>query len=116
MKEIQIKRNDLLKALKENRINHREIFEKSLVGYKKEAIKRLGNLLEELRRGVPVYIYWELPLPKDHTEDYDRVIRMMEMEIREVIEISESEFAQYVMDDWGWKKQWTETTNNYLAQ
>ena len=28
---------------------------------------------------------------------------------------SEQEFAELVMDDWGWKRQWGATTSSYLA-
>jgi hypothetical protein len=36
------------------------------------------------------------------------------METREEIELTEQEFAQYVMDDWSWKGQFTATNSAYL--
>lgn len=40
----------------------------------------------------------------------------MEMETRSQIELTEEEFAQYVMDDWRWKGQFAATTASYLGR
>ncbi len=54
-------------------------------------------------------------MPEDHTRDYDRRIKMYEMDIDDTIEMTEQEFAQYVLDDWGWKQAWTTSNTAYLA-
>jgi hypothetical protein len=60
-------------------------------------------------------MYISLPMPEDHTDDYERAIKMLDLDVREDIELTEQEFAQYVLDDWGWKDQWTTTNSAYLA-
>jgi hypothetical protein len=51
----------------------------------------------------------------DQTKDYDRVIRMLEMTVDEIITIGAVEFQQYVMDDWTWKEQFTASNSAYLV-
>ena len=46
----------------------------------------------------------------------DRRIQMLEMDIDPNVILSEQEFAQYVQDDWGWRKQWTTTNSVYLSK
>jgi len=38
---------------------------------------------------------------------------MLEMCVDEQLEISFEDFQRYVMDNWGWKANWTATTSNY---
>jgi hypothetical protein len=54
-----------------------------------------------------------LLVPEDHTEDYDRVLTMARMSVDEVGELSEDEFAMYVMDQWSCKNAFTRITARY---
>ena len=58
-------------------------------------------------------IHVSLPVPEDHTRDYDRVIRMVEMHRGETLELDQEHFAQYVMDDWGWRTSLLDTAVFY---
>lgn len=53
------------------------------------------------------------PMPKDHSEDYKKAIRMIEMTTDEVIELTESQFDKLVMDNWGWKSDLIATSSIY---
>ena len=39
---------------------------------------------------------------------------MAEMSVHDTIELTEDEFAMYVMDQWRWKQDFSETTARYL--
>jgi hypothetical protein len=54
-----------------------------------------------------------LPEPQDHTIDYDRVIKMLEMSVDSLIELDEGAFDQYVMDNWSWKGDALATNEMY---
>ena len=111
---IQVKRQALLERIKANRDNHKVDYDKTWDGYSKAVTKFFEENMAELKAGRK----WKNtafsgPVPQDHTEDYDRVIDMLSMEIREDLEIDEQQFAQYVRDDWGWKNQFVTTSANY---
>ncbi len=115
MQNIRVQKSQLLEKLKENRKNHRKVFEEALEGYRKEVISVLEQKLEDARHGKRVTHYIELAEPMDQTKDYNRAIQMLEMSIDNTMEITQSEFAQYVMDDWAWKDQFLTCNSAYSA-
>jgi hypothetical protein len=54
-----------------------------------------------------------IPRPEDHTADYNRAIKMIEMHEGDTITLGEDEFAQLVMDDWAWKRQFLDSSAMY---
>lgn len=105
MEKITVAKEDLLAQLIVNRDDHRAIFEEALTGFAAEAAQELETQLELLRQGKRRDIRIVKPVPRDHTADYERAIRMIEMALGDTITLSETDFAQYVMDDWGWQGQ-----------
>lgn len=108
-----IKKAKLLEILKENRKNHREIFEKAIEGFRKQSIDSLEKKIEKIKKGRLENIMVNFPLPEDHTIDYDRVIRMVELTEEQEMKLDEDESKMYIMDDWAWKRQWTATNFAY---
>lgn len=113
---ITVKKQDLLVNLRANLETHRETFLNALEGYKISVIEELELSLKEARSNKRYRKIIQLEEPRDHTKDYKRVIAMLEMSISEEIKISEVEFAQYVLDDWGWKEQFSNVTSNYVGK
>lgn len=113
MKDVVVKKEELVQIIKTNRENHRQIFEEAIDGYKAEAVRRLEENIEDIKKGKNFYININMPVPQDHTEDYNRVLKMLEMCINDTIVLDEQRFAQYVMDDWGWKEAFLNTSNMY---
>jgi len=116
MEKITVKKADLLAALRKNREEHRAIFEEALEGYRTQAIALLEDRLRMLHKGQPMSVAFELPEPQDQTKDYDRVIRMMELSVEDEISLSEADFAQYVMDDWKWQRQFLVSNRGYSVR
>lgn len=113
--ETTVEKIDLLKILKENRGKHRGVFEAALEGYRKAVISRLVGHIQELRNGHYPETKIVVPIPADHTGDYDRTIKMLEMSIHSTYTLTDYEFGQFVMDDWDWKRQWVATNSVYAA-
>lgn len=112
---VTVKKEELLAALQENRATHRDIFEEAVDGWRTKAIELLEQRVEEVRKGKMLTVLVQLPVPEDHTADYDRAIRMVTMEVSDEIELDEREFSELVMDDWGWKRQWVQTASAYTV-
>ena len=113
MQSIKVDKGQLLGILRKNRDIHRSIFLEALEGYKKQAIQLLEQRLHQLRTGQVISVTIALPEPLDRTKDYDRVIKMLEMEITPTIDLLESDFSAYVMDDWTWKRQFVLSNSPY---
>jgi hypothetical protein len=114
MQSVKIKRKDLLEVVKKNRGAHRDIFLRAQEGFKKAAIAAIESMLSDAREGKEVRRYIGLEPPTDQTKDYDRLVTMLEMSVDDEITLGQQEFACYVMDDWSWKAQFTQSTSRYL--
>jgi hypothetical protein len=113
MNTVKVDKAELIKLVKANRDGHRKIFEEALAGYKKQAMKQLDAYIERIDRGDVIAVAFYVPVPEDHTDDYDRVLTMLDMSVDDTIEIDQNAFASYVMDDWQWKKQFLTTNSSY---
>lgn len=110
---VLVDKSDILIAIKENRENHRTKFEEAMNGYKERAIELLEEHIQRIRDNAPEQVIVSLPLPEDHTEDYDRVISQLEYSMDERLELNEQEFNQYVRDQWGWQTTFAQTYAMY---
>jgi hypothetical protein len=115
MNSIFVSKIQLLEILTGNRSAHQEIFKEAQKGYRSKAIELLDKALEEARHGGKITVSFMLPAPQDHTADYDRVIRMLEMSVDSEIQIEEDQFQMYVMDDWTWKRAFMENSTMYAG-
>lgn len=113
---IRARKSELLKALKANRDEHRSTFLEALDGYSKEAIKALNERIEDAKKNKRISLSFLLVQPEDHTKDYDRVIRMLEMSVSEELEITQDQFSNFVMDDWAWSRQFYHSNRAYSSK
>jgi hypothetical protein len=113
MEKITVTKTDLLAILNENRAKHRTVFEAALAAYAVEARRILQAEVDRLSQGKLAEVYVSVPRPKDHTADYDRVIRMINLHTGDTIQLGESDAAMYVMDDWRWKRDFVRMSNSY---
>jgi hypothetical protein len=111
--KIKAEKKIILEKMKNNRDKHREVFLKAIDGFREEAVSLLEKGITNLKKGKSVDLTIYLPEPQDHTRDYNRIIGMIEMDERDVVELTEGEFSQYILDDWRWKREWVETVSNY---
>lgn len=114
MQIVKVKRDDLLAKVRENREQHHSLYLKAEAGYREEAINRLKGMLKDAREGKEIRRSIELDEPENHTDDYDRVIAMLEMSSDETIELLAHEFDHYVRDNWAWKASAMMKASAYL--
>lgn len=110
----RIEKKRLLEILAKNRAAHRGIFEEAVEGYRKKAIDTLEKnlkLLKNNKRHRLLNLY--LQVPEDHTRDYTRAIKMVEMTTDTEIVLPEQDFKSYVMDDWSWGNQFYTSNSMY---
>lgn len=114
---VKVQKQALIDALTKNRDQHKVIFEEAMEGFAKMAQETLEKNLEAIRKGKPSRsVQINLPLPVNHIKDYDRVIKMLEMHQAADMDIPESEFQKYVMDDWDWRREFYIGNSQYSVQ
>jgi len=113
MRTVNIQRAEFVEKVTANRDAHRAVFEKALDGYQRRLVRELERRVADVKAGRRIDRYISLPEPSDHTEDYDRILAMAEMSVDEVIELGADDFARFVMDQWDWKQDFTETATYY---
>lgn len=113
MKNVTVKKEDLVGKVSENRDKHRETYLAALEGYKVKARETLERHLKDVENGDIVEIRVNLPKPVSYEHEYDRALEMLSMSVDEEIELSEHDFAKLVMDDWGWKDLFLAANTGY---
>lgn len=116
MNIITVKKDDLLEALRKNMESHRATFLKAQEGYKITVIEELESMLKDAREGKSYRTSVHLEAPSDHTRDYSRIIKMMEMSVDKEIKISDTQFAHYVLDEWSWQQHFRATSSAYAGK
>lgn len=113
MRTIKVDKAELLATIKKNRDNHRAIYEEAFEGYRKECIRILEENLKALKSGKKVIVAFYEQAPQDHTNDYNLVIRMLEMDVDTTVELDLQQFQNYVDDNWNWKHQFVASNAKY---
>lgn len=115
MRQVTVKRDELLAIVMKNREQHRAIFLDALDGYRKKVVEELERALAEAKRGERFRTAIRLVQPIDQTREYDRVIRMLELTPDETIVLQQQEFDAYVLDQWHWRQQFVANSMNYAT-
>lgn len=113
MRSVTVQKSELREIIEQNRSEHEAIFQEAVEGYRTQVVKLLEEHIERIRKGSLERVQVVLPEPVNHLKDYDRVLRMLEMEIGDEVEIDEDSFGAYVMDDWHWKEQFLISNRGY---
>ena len=115
MHVVRIKKEQLVQIVKKNRQEHRDIFLKSQEKYREVAIALLDKQLKAAREGKPFVLaeFTQLVQPQDHSHDYDRALRMLELEVEDVVTLTTADFANLVQDQWNWSRQWAASNMRY---
>lgn len=113
MRTVKVKKTELIEKLTANRAAHRAQFEAALAGWEQAVLAELQQALDDARAGKQYRTYFALPQPSDHTEDYDRALAMLTMEVEDTVTLTDVEFSELVMDNWRWKPDFLSTNASY---
>lgn len=115
MEKIQVSKAELVKILEANRAKHRDLYDEACKNFLTRAQELLQQKLQDANKGILIDTRLGLPIPEDHTKDYDRVLRMLSLEQRDTIELEEHDVQMYVMDEWNWRRAWAANTASYTG-
>ena len=94
---IKVNKSNLIAKVMENKENHIKEYAKAVIAYKKEADKQLTKLLQYLYDGE-LELKLELVIPVNNASNYDDIVDMFQWEEDDLVELSQSEFTEYVQD------------------
>jgi hypothetical protein len=114
--EYIVKKDELLGIVQANRETHRAVYLDAVEGYRVRALALLEHENQVMSgTGKPKELRILLNRPEDHTAEYDRIIKGLQMDTRDEIPLPERLFAQFVMDQWDWKDSWLRISSRYAA-
>jgi hypothetical protein len=115
---VSVKKEELLKILESNKNNHHESYEiaveKWRSGVRKE-LDKFSKKLDDKKSGV-FQIFISLPVPEEHIDDYDRTIRMVKLDTRDILVLEEEDARHYLEDEWNWSRSFLSNTMSYMAR
>ena len=114
MQSIKVDKDKLLTKMRENRDNHRKVFEEALSGWEQNVLDELKKAVRDAKARKQFRTFFSLPQPEDHTAEYDAAISQVEWEVGGVIDLTQQQFSQFILDDWGWKPDFLGNTASYL--
>ena len=89
----------LLEEAAEGNLNQQEVREK----------------VRRVKAGDVITLWVQLPVPEEHTGDYQRAIRMLKLHMGDTIELTEAALATFMDDDWGWMTSFMANTMSYAG-
>lgn len=108
MQRVVVKKENLEEVVASNLENHAEKFEEAYKAYEEKAISLLEESLAKAKTKGIIQVDFGLVRPQDHTDDYRRVLNMLNMSVEDEIPLEYHEFEQLVEDKWGWHKQFAQ--------
>ncbi len=115
MNNVKVCRNKLLDTLKDNLEKHKVDVKEALEARHTETKEYFKNLSEKIEKD-PTFQPKEtisFPKPQDNSAEYERAIRMVDMSVEDIIELTEDQFDKLVMDNWYWKQDLIRTASMY---
>jgi len=105
METIRVKKAELLKLIVENREKHEKAYKEAIKAYRVQCADLLQKELAKTINGEEFKMHFQVDRPESHLVDYDMAIGMLNFTVDDIIELNHDEYAQYVNDDWNWKRR-----------
>lgn len=118
MQPVKLNRYILIDTVKFNKEKHIKDYAESVEDYKAAIVELCSTNLKLAKTGDPEKIAKIRSMPTSPTsyeESYTRAIRMFEMSVDDIIELEEDDFNQLVLDEWSWKRSFTQSSVLYKS-
>lgn len=115
---VNVSRERLLGALKENLVKHKVAYDSAVVNYRLALQADLTKALIEANdpesnlRDIRV----EFSHPTSYASQYQQVIDMLEFSVDETISLDSEAFRAYIKDEWSWKSSFEMSNSTFAAK
>ncbi len=106
-KTYKVNKDNLIQKITQNRDKHLTEYTLAYERYLVALADELQEVLDRIHNKEKVTLkdIQDLPKPENHTKEYDQVLGLLTMSIETEIEITPSDYSQYILDEWSWKHQ-----------
>lgn len=101
MKDVMVKRTELLEILKRNLDIHKDLYASAAEAFRSKYVLEIDKMKQQAQENM-FSMHVDLQKPENHCVDYEVAIKMLEMECRDEIELTDEEFAKFVLNKWRW--------------
>lgn len=102
--EVTVKRLDLIERLKKNRNKHEKEFKQAIKLWQKDLDKAIQSIDTKKIQQFPTILEdLQDECPVSFLDDYNDIIDMFEMAIKEEILLTSKAFKNFCRDEWDWK-------------
>ena len=113
MKNVTISVPQLLEHLRVNREKHIADYAEAMDVYRDLLIDKLTSALNKACAKEDVSHHIEIDRPTNYVKSYDDAIAMLEWNVETQVTLDQSEFKQFVQDEWAWTRQFGATASMY---
>lgn len=113
MNKVFVERSQLIDILSKNKAKHVETYQKALIGFKIKYQKVISDMLEKSHKNKFI-MRIALEAPFSHEQDYEKAIQMINLSVRNEIELTQKDFENYVLDNWSWSSHFFSNSSNYI--
>lgn len=115
MRTVTVDKGLLRETLEKNRDAHVTEFNQAQVKYRERVIEALDRNLADAKAGRPIVTRISLPVPEDHTDDYQAAIDALAWEVSDTVELDDYEFNTLVRNQWRWAAAFAANTQAYTV-
>jgi hypothetical protein len=115
-RSVNVKREELLSALRKNLEVHRIEYKEALIDFKQRLIEDLQAGIEKVSASEPADLSKfnvQVLFPQNHEKDFLEVIEMLDMSVDENINLDAESFRAYFKNEWHWSHSFTELAQSY---
>jgi len=114
MKTVRIKKDELIAVIKANRESHWNDYREAYGKFLKQGKELLAKRHDEFVHCMPsLTLNFSITAPLNYLHQYDRILEMLAMETESTVTLDQTEFRQYVQDDWAWKDSYNSSKIGY---
>lgn len=121
MQNVTVYKTKLIDIVVMNRVKHKAEFDEAVVEFRKACRLKLQEAVAAIKPDTDPVIYDKglkslqvsLSAPDNHLEDYDLALKMLELEVKDEVILTNDEFSQLVNDDWSWKRSFSASNSLY---
>jgi transcription elongation GreA/GreB family factor len=117
-RSVNVKRSELLTALRANLETHKEEYKQALIDFKLRLLEDLQAGVEKVNASEPkdlAKFNVQVMFPQNHEKDFMEVIEMLDMSVDDNINLDAESFRAYFKNEWSWTVGFRSLTESYKA-
>lgn len=115
MQVVRLDKTALIGTLYSNRDKHQTDYDTAIVGYYKAKIADFESGLKLVKKGEDFTPDTGIVKPSNHSGEYSWAIELLTRSLDNEVHLQQSEFRQFVMDEWNWSTSFRASATSYAV-